>query len=132
MVPLSSLIGTTPNPEKWFRILELMLCDMLKHGLITPEEAQRAPGKNVITRAVARDSVRLKSKRRMALHNAYFGVGVNSFRHGLMKEARSYFVQAWQKQPRDIVSLAYAGLTWMPSSVSASLVGLKRRIGNSR
>ncbi len=32
----------------------------LKHGLITPEEAQRAPGKNVITRAVGhRDYVQV-------------------------------------------------------------------------
>lgn len=33
--PLSSLIENQPNPEQWFKILELMLCDMLKHGLIT-------------------------------------------------------------------------------------------------
>jgi glycosyltransferase involved in cell wall biosynthesis len=82
---------------------------------------------NVITRAAAREPARLESQRSMALHNAYFGAGVSSFRHGLRSEARGYFIRAWRQAPGNMAALAYVGLTFASPSLLAFALSLKGR-----
>jgi hypothetical protein len=93
-----------------------------------PLDHRAASLEHVINRAAAREPVRLGGQRHLALHRAYFGVGVSAFRRGLRAQARRYFGQAWRNNRRDAAALAYIGISWMPTHVSDFAVKLKRRV----